>query len=678
MAYVDTYRIASLNQLVSLTEVILSKKDGDAESVTTFSGVNINFKYLGNEGKFVPIFPAVLEVEFWVKQEQADPWQEFAEAEENTWQVRFIYNGVPRFYGYLVPEENSAPVRDKPYSIRFTASDRIGAMKGRPLTKADGTEFTTHHSIIEYISAITQLTGLNLPIRIYDNVFHRSMLNRDDDYKHDFASQAFVEYRTFLKDAVTFQDAYKCLEIICKRNFRFFQWEGKWILIRLPMIQFTHFVGYYTEYDYTGHNQVGYEYLDNYAMVGKDESIFPVNVEQRKTLKAAMKSAKTVFNYVQWPELPKNNKFERGELIDTTELTDPPRTLKRYTIPSWNYGSYSGFPSQEAALPALTPDTSTAWRQTTFSQYGVEIEREVVLEEVSSGIRGMLVSEGMPVKAGDKVNVKFDYKLSFSGTGNQQIAMIFLLPDAGGTKWVIDVTTAGIYYWKQATAGSFISKNYAAGENFDKYSGFNVDPQEIPVDGNLYIGFITPGVIGSKAYFKNLSVEYRPYVAGGYLQVKGHYWITTQDTKYSSTSEDEVFLSDGTRKIMKGCLLDVNGIPFTEDWYRMGVSESKHYLQLVNIGDFNMEHRRMLFKEGPYKQLTYAPQNNPTQAHAVGLHKQYRHMDESVDRRYMLGAPLNMNYKTGHVQSRFYEVFEDGKDDGQANGVQEFKYIFST
>jgi hypothetical protein len=687
MAYVDTYRIACKNKLESLVEVILSKKDGDATEVITYKGGNLSKNTRGSEGKWTSIYGTSIEVELWLTNDLPDPWDEFTAAETDTWKVRVVYNEQVRFYGYLLPDEGSVPIRDKPYFIKIHAVDGLGLIKEKALTMPNGENFEDHHSIITYVAAIAQATGLQLPIRVYDYYYHRSFNNRDIDYKWDMVGQTYQEARTFLEDAVTFVNCHKALEIICKDTFRFYQWEGMWVLFRIPMVQYYPFAGYYTDYDFEGANAVGYEYLDNYALVGKAQGVFPVNKQGKRSMKAGVKYAKTRYMYVPWPEIPKNNKFERGVLVNTANLTDPVRTENSHLIEDWTFGKWAGGPTAANLLPDLFGTSHQAYRRSTYNIYGVELTREIVLadpEPVDAALRNILMSDGIPVIQGDKVAINFDFKNSLdSSSGNVQVAVIMLIPD-GATDPAdyfyitnVGVDQGGPFKWIPDDATFTIGFiNYGYSTNLQEWVTFNIEAfNEIPASGTIYVGLVTQG-FGETSYFKNFSVKYTPYVAGGYLEVKGDYWITTQEPNYSGKSDEEVFLSDNQHKIFKGCNLDSAGVPLTPDWYRMGVSESKHYNQLINDAKFNLEHRRMLFVEDQYKWLTYSPQNDPTAFHALGFHKQYRHTDNPVDRRYLLGAPMDEELKTGWFTGRFYEVWEDGKGDGTTTADQQFKFIF--
>src|SRR5690606_19459668 len=136
-----------------------------------------------------------------------------------------------------------------------------------------------------------------LAIRVYDDVYHVSMLTRDADYKWDFFGQAKLEYRTFLKNETEFVSCYDALKIILNRAYRLFYWDGGWLIFRMGMYQFNPYVQYYTTYDQNGENGVGTEILESYATVGKTELIRCINSDQIQSSRFARKSVKDSFAY---------------------------------------------------------------------------------------------------------------------------------------------------------------------------------------------------------------------------------------------------------------------------------------------------------------------------------------------------------------------------------------------
>lgn len=697
MAYVTKYRVLWTNEKFQDVEILFKKKDGVAGPVQDYAAVNVKFSRNGSEGKFMAISGASLTIEFDMRQTDIDSWADFVTALKDTWMVIATVGGMAYFSGFVLADEGSVPFMDKPYNAKITAVDNIGLLNEINLTKTDGTHFNSHHSIIEYIAACLYQTGLDLPIMVYDNFFHASFLNRNNDLKHDFVSQAYVEYRTFQKDAVTFLDCYSVLERIFKNNFRLFQYNGFWVIIRLGMLQYTPGTGYYTIYDPSGHNPVGYAITENYGTVGKNELIFPCREDQVKYLKKGIKFSKTIYNYTIWPEIPKNNKFEWGHELETGiaydvddldsdgDTTEVYGTYQMISIDDWEFGAVAG---GYGTLPfILNPVNEKAYIKKIFNNAYVETDRTIYIEKPLAGAVSWLRSEGIPVVKGDKVSFSCQFKFA-SGTSNvveDGVALIFIINQAG-TGYVSLYSINGVVKWVYGSLwDSGIRYSYgdnAPSSRFTEYNSVSVESTPIPISGTLYLVLPIGGDanIGKYKAYKDIQFAYLPFVAGGFREVKGDYWKFTQGGQdFVDKSEEEVFLSDNTHKIFKGCLLNSTGIPLTPDWYRMGTSEHKAYNQLTNYNKFQLEQRRYLLIEGTFDGLFSVADNNRTNPQPVGLHTQYRFSDiPAMDQRFILGVPLEANLDTCEFSALFSEVFinDPAFSDGVMSGTDEYKYIF--
>lgn len=687
MAWTDTYRIYTENRLVSGVTVTLAKKDGDAEEVINYKATNIKLFYKGDEGKFANIFGLSLSLGFHVGINDHDPWLEFVTAEKDTWKISILYNEEPIYYGWLLPDEGVMPFRDKPYRINITATDGIGLLKEDTLKKPDGENFNAHHQIIKYIAAITQATGLQLPIRVYDYVFHKSFLNRDVNMSSDFVGQAYLEYRTFQQDASTFYSFYECLERICQGNYRFFQWKGMWVLIRLPMLQYYPFVGYYTEYVYDASSGTGYEITDTYAQFGIGTDLFAINREQNKSMKTAVKSTKSTWNYDVWPELPKNNKFERGTLLQTRQAVngdlirdlrneytaDKLGKYRKYSIDDWEFGLG---PENGEGKIELTPTASQhAYRVVIEDIYENIIDEHIIIE--SEPVTAQLQSDIIPIMAGDKIS----FDLSFSPNNDFQsgtdperyvIARAYMITTDGRT---IGLTSDG--KWHEGERSEIVI-DYGLATDTRPLRSVTFESVIAPASGTMYISLRGEPKAGGLAWFKGFNFTVTPYLAGGYKAVKGESQETTQTANYSSKSTEQVYLNANPHKVFKGCLLDEESNPLTDEWYRMGVNESRRYLNLINWGKFNMEHRRMLNIEGPFKGVRYAYENEPLITYPFGLHVLYKQVDLNGDRRFMPCSPIEIDLMLGRTKASFQEIFASlpGLRDGQRLEKPVFKYIF--
>jgi hypothetical protein len=710
MAYTPTYQIAFTNELMQGTYIIFSEKDGEATEVQTFAAVSVKLSYEGDEGKFGCLYSMIMEAELNLQEGETDPREDFINADRNEWKCEVLIDDKPFFSGFVLPDEDGIPFQDLPYNMKVTAVDCIGLLREKTIEE---NVFTSHHSLINYVAYCLQQTGLELPIRVYDNIYHHSMLDRSDSIEKDFFNQAFLEYRTFLDSATTFVDCYKGLEIILKPHYDLHQWNGHWVITRKAIKQTTHDQPvYYTLYDYTGDNPVGFAETENYATVGKLKLIFPINETQIRYTKKAVKTSKTFYDYEIWPELPKNNKFDRGNYVGTTlavddsdldgddNFTETLGVANNYTVADWEYGEFN-----LADYPAFTMNPAAVMQPLTrkvINEHDLEIIREVSIPGSISDTDGVvsgIKSEVIPVVQGDRIKFSVDKRynsdVSLGASGYSGAAIIYVTPTGGGPTWYLinsfnNPQRNGIWVNDFLTF-SFASVISVAFGDTDtrRYTSVSLESHPIPVTGDLRVILYNPsgggGWLGDLlnlgdviAYYRGFELEYLPMVAGGFQKVKGDSWEVTQDTNFPDKRDLQVTISDNQHKVFKGCLLDGAGVPFTADWYRFGVDEHLHFKQLTARQFFNLEHRRMDMVEGDFKTLMFAPENSQELYYPIGFHKQYRFMDfgESVDRRCELSPPLEMDLIKCWVNSRYWEIYDADKNDGEVAGTESFKYRF--
>lgn len=668
MAYVTYYNILFDAHLNERTNILIQRKDGDPGFVVQDIKAR-EFKMnceADGDGLYSSIIRKNIELQVNLLPTDSVDWNTFFDQVHDEWRVVATNDTQGIFQGFMQPDEGIVPFEDKPYDLTIRATDCIALLKNVPLKKIDGTDFKGKFTLIQYISACLFYTGQLLKIKIYCDLFESSMNDRGTDPKWDMFAQAKLDHRTFKKDAVEFVSCFEALEIIFKEHFRIFQDYDKvtdqlvWCIYRIPQYQYTPApIVYYTIYDYDGTNPVGYEDPENYATVGKLELQYKTNQVDRSG-KFAVKKTRHSFMYKVWPEIPINNKFEHGTLI--APLSGPLYTA--YTIDDWNYGTFLEDSGHANALPGVTATAQRAYRKSTYDIYGIEKEREIILEEPTSGGYGLLISSPTPVNAGDKIKISFDRKLSYAKTTNgvSRIAMIFIKPDDGSAKRYIETQNTvsngkEFHTWKFASFGQSIFKYYDTSESFQEYVSFSITPPIVPINGQLYIGFITTGRAGSLTYFKNIHLEYQPAIAGGYLPVKGDYWERSQNLNFVDVTDNEVSISDSIPRAVKGSLCRIDGfISTTPTWYRYGLVENRHYKELLNIGRYNSEYRRFMKFAGTFTGTKFSPNNDPTSLQPISFRKTYRFVDVTELPECVLVCPLSIDYKTGWVTANFEEV----------------------
>lgn len=674
MAYLEYYRIRVANDLRHDVDIFLSKLDGAPVDLVTYHAEAIKLTRDAEEKDvFACLIGSLLEVSFDVNLDEYDPWDDFVNAGSRTWKVIATIDGQYVFHGFVMPDECQVAFQDRPITITLRASDGIGQLKQQLLSDYYGAEFIGKNIWIDYVCGAIKKLDLDLDIRIIDNVYHDSMFTRDTDITNDCFNQAKLESRTFDKDGNDLLSCYDALRKILYRSHRLYYQNGEIVIKRLSMFQYTPGDEYYTLYAPDGVINGGFIETENHAEVGVDQMIYPCNENQLKTAKPAYKTVKTNYKYEIWDEIPRNNRFERGVII-----TDTP-ALKEYEIDDWEHGT-GPVTLTGTNQPALGATAKILNRTEELNAYGVVLENYVKMETDAASTIWMR-SEGVPVNKGDKFTLSFSFRsdVDFStggGGGVYEFASVYILK-TDGTRWGLSYSGG----WVEGTVGSV---GYDVDDSIDTrdWLSVSVESYPLPVDGTLYIALKgSQGLsFSTYVYWKNFVFDYRMYVAGGFLPVKGDYWSRSQ-ADYFDKAENEVYLSDSLISVAKGAIFSNTDYLTTPEWYRFGhTTEQRHYKELTNIGEYNLLRKRFWMIEGSFTGLKYAPANDPASMFPLSMGKIYRFMDAPLvagyNRDFILVPPLEMDLMTGEFIGRFAEV-KNAADDGTLEGdSSEFKYTF--
>jgi len=698
MAYSATYKVHFTNEQNQEVLATIYKKDGPTVSPVPeymCSSFELSDKSEGQTKYDSTIITRELTLSIWSDINDAITWETFITAEHDEWKIVVLVDGLKYFEGFITPDEGNALFQDKPYEVIIRATNGLSLLKDIKLVDINGAQFTGDHTLIKIIAGALKQTLLDLPIRVRCGYFNTQMNDKADGLNYDMFAQTQLNYRTFQASPTTFVSCYDALMLILDKFCRLEYWNGYWQIKAVGELQFVAAVGdYYVDYDSNGDNPVGAKETENHGQIGKAVDIYPINEDQQIYSRFAIKSAKTIYNYEVWLELPKNNKFERGTAIpgstgtvyQTDENGDDTATVigtyQDYTIPDWDNGTFNN--------PPLLPPIDSAWRRSSYNQFGIEINREIVISKSTTNTQ-VIQSEGLPVYVGDKVSLSLDFKLSFNFGAQLTIAVatVYIVPNAGGNYYFWRDGAGVTNRWRRnGAAVESIFLEYADGTDHTKiYKSVNLTSQPIPVDGTMYIQLInvmdnnTPNM----AFFRNFDFQYYPFISGGYIQVKGDYWFRDQNKVFPDVAEDEVKISDSPKKLLKGALL-FGGQLTTPTWYRYGyvpfpiLFESRHFKELLNIARFNNSYRRMYALEGTFNGLNFSPQNNQLVKYPIGFHKRYRLMDITPKRDFVLVPPMKMDLIKGWVNLNLVEVINTANtDDGQQLGShQSFNYIFDT
>lgn len=709
MAYYLHHRITFYNCLNEQLLIELYKKDVTPDQVTDLSANSFSVNYPNGEGnKFDTIITSEAKLSLTLYPQDDITFEDLIVTFPDEWKLIAYDDQQVIFVGFLMPGTGRADFQDKPYDLTLSAIDGISLLKGTPLTQDNGDNFTGVNLLIDYVLAILNKTGTALNLQLFSNIVEVTMQDRTQNNQADTFNQTGLHARTFLKNATEFYDCYTCLERILSEYFTIYQYYGKWVILRIGELQDN--VGakiWYTEYNASGTIVGAQQFLYDPAAVGRDRLIHPVEVSQYISSNFAIKSSRYTYNYKVWPELPTNNKFERGTLFaqgnqadiedmdgdgDVTEIIG---TYKDYTIDGWEQGrvNFLNFPN-----PPMTPIAKKFFRTSVFDTFGAEIRRNVVCEtdDVVNDVQFWLRSEPIPVNFGDKFRIGWAkrHDNNFVSTANAAgVGNAYVVSEDNSRVVVLANNELGVALstgiWIDGTDpvfgmfGRLIIK-YFPGQSSSEWNSLDVTSPPIPFNGTLYIAHVCePNVsmVGARQYWKDFSFTYYPYTAGGFVPVKADYAQTSQNANYKDTIDEEVYISDSPKKVFQGALYRENLTDLTTNtWHRYGVNEQRHFKELGELVRYNNNYRRMWRMEGQYDGLKFTPAGNATIIEPLSFHRQFSFPDSPLlsGRYFVLVPPLNIDYSEGRANMNFMEVLQDGSIDGNSTGDSHIplQYVF--
>lgn len=687
MAYELYYTAHFMNEESQSVEIFIYQKDADppdtVESYEVFECQTTDNSEGQTKYECIIVREMLLSVE--TREGQSLTWETFITAEHDTWKIEMTIDGQYYFQGFITPDEANGPFQDKPYAVNFRATNGLALLKGTAISDVNGDDFENDHALIDYIAGALKKTGLDLPIRIYSCYFLGSMLNKGNGLDVDMFQQTDLNYRTFMSDATTFVNCYEGLKIILNKFCSLEYWNGMWVITSIADKQYVPFNKYYVDYDSDGVVTGGAIDTDNYGQIGKQMDLYPINETQQIYSRFGVKSVKTVYMYTPGADIPKNSKFDKGTEFETGVALDEDDidndgdtsevigTYKKFTIDDYQYGKFT---SANSTFP-FVPGADDNYRESIYNSYGVEIERKIVLAN-TTGTNNYLLPEGIPVNSQDKIKITFDFKHTGGAVDFGTVAIFRAYIYRTGT------TSAPLWLhnsmqWRTGTVDS-VDYFYDNGEDSSKWRSFSFEPDIIPNDGTLYVLMQHGNAPGDYEY-RNFKLEYIPFVAGGYIQVKGDYWFRSQTAVFPDIIDEEVFISDSPKRVLKGAMLFNDQLTVGE-WYRHGdvtdpqqLGEERHFKELLNIARLNHSYRRMYAIEGDLNGLNWSPENDSGNKKPIGFYTKYREADMTSIRDFVLAPPLQMDIGKGQIKANLVEVYNSSAD-GTQEGTAEFKYIF--
>jgi len=637
--------------------------------------VSFKHEYInGNQDKFDPIIigsRCIIQVR--AKHDSADALNNetfYANAYDD-WKVIAYVDAVKVFEGFITMDVEPYVLKDKPYNIVITATDGLGLLKNVPLTDVSGVDFVGRNTLLEYICGALKKTNLDLNVRVCLNWYNAGQDDRYDVGSPDMLTQTTLHHRSLLEDVNGFYDCYTALERLLGKWGVLFQWKGRWVISNRAELMYTD--QYYTEYDSNGTSPVAVWDLTGYQRVEKDINISPVNLDQLVSYQSPVKSVKTVYNY-EIPENLVNNQRQQSLGAFNSPLSGS--GYSAWALVGW--GQYNGDPNGLSSYGG----TKNAYIKTEFNAYSIETDRYYVVE-ADTAIATALGHEirndndDFWVDAGDKMTIAITARLKTDQAGSSPIFL-------GRVAILIDGTSgssASDWYtlnpggdWVNNPFANFAQTNETGDQT--EWVTYSTECDFFPANGTLYLFLGSGGVDNlNEAHFKDISIDYTPYVKGSRLSVKGDYWLTTQNTNIKDVIEDEVFISDAPKRILKGALWNESGTALTNpDWYKLNETENRHFKELVNLGRYRQQYVRQRRVEGTFKGTMMQPSSDPTNPIPLGFHRQF--YITNLDNAYVLVPPLEIDYVRGIFRGTLMACFTSSTDLVTEGDTHTFNYIF--
>lgn len=483
----------------------------------------------------------------------------FADAPDDNWLVH-IYTAAPVtiFKGFLMLSDVSQPFQPDPNIVELTASDHLALLKEAPLVDADGNNPSGKYLVSAFLSMALKLTGLDLGIKVVNNLRH---LDRDDH----FYNSVYIDAKTFEDEVGTCVDAYEVLSIILGEDCYITQWQGYWWIMRVD--------------EFDGNPQYVAEFTSNGELssitgttiaksIGNGQPVFFIRRDQVYETTRPVRHARETFEYETPKEVPCNVDFERGTGSEPTGGTVD-ETID-YTPECWLL-LQEGASGTNADIDSTAASDSVGVIRKIFD-FGYEKDRYVIVQNGVGSNRHFLKSEGIPVKAKDRLDISIDTRFDTNLSITNVFPMIVRLQGNDGSMWDWKYNEAdGTNEWVEtfSGSGSFLNQwsyNRSA-DDTTAWRTISSESKDIPVDGEVYLRLTMGSVAPNQIWYNGLRVEYLAYINGTYRKYSAQYTqITRTDpTGYKTKREEMVRISDSPKPLFKGAMfiIDIGAVLFS-------------------------------------------------------------------------------------------------------------------
>jgi len=500
----------------------------------------------------------------------------FSDGGESRWLVRILTGSIALpFLGNLVLDDNSEAFQPRPNPVQLIASEGLNSLRDVELRTLAGELPIGHYSIADYLAMCLNNLIPGQQMRVIMNLYE---VDSDETTSHTF-SDIFLDALTFEKEVDSRED---CLTVLTKILDAFgcfitYDHDGWWIIRwdeydAMGTSILTHRAAVFDAND--GSFQT-YELIDLTKVIAADYAAEyeGYRLSHDNAIRRFQRKAKEVvhtYNFSLPKEIPCNVKFTRGTILMTT--VSP--TESHYEVDCWTYYKF-GANNPNPDTGSTSPD-SDAYIAKILDANGYQTENYLVLPFDAD--QHAIISQPIQVSEKDKINVSVNYRWSANKTGGGSITIdifqVLLAGDSGNNYTLDDDGT-----WFQSDASWVTNYKIIQGiwvpDDVDEtvWRDFSVESNEIPEAGNIYIVLDNTGSLGSSvddvdAHFNDLTVDYIPYINGGYGEYEGQEVRVSADNGSRRIIEKEMFIGEPPIRMAKGGLKKFDGSNYvlTEGW----------------------------------------------------------------------------------------------------------------
>lgn len=450
------------------------------------------------------------------------------------------------FKGYLVLDDIDQDFQDDSIGnvITLIATDNLALLQDMPLKDFNGNNPVNEHKIIQFIAWALGGTNLQLPINIINSIMEEGSPGVP------FYNSCYLHSKTFEAEIGESVSSYEVLQKILTPGCFIGQHAGEWWIVRLDELE----DGPLTNHRFTAGG--AYSGSQSYIFsrtIGFNDVMWFSNETAYVTIQRPRKEVKQSYVYEYPKEILDNIDFSRGDFWAAHTTAD-------YTAYHLNDWAALNTSDSGSSSTSTIPGTGWVYIKRIFDA-GYEKERYVSMSGTGPAF---IQSNGVPVGVKDKVNVSVDFRFNTNFTGNaddniNHAFTVMLYADNGNVYTYGVPTPAYRPAWWQVTTDprSRIVALYTSWKKADvdesqTWQTLSAEIPEIPHPGKLAVRLLN-GQGGIN--YNNLQFTYTPFINGSYAVYKAQEHRITQAGNYKAVREDELGISDASRKVFKGAIL---------------------------------------------------------------------------------------------------------------------------